>query len=92
MGKVVVSLRVNPESDEVDLDALINDIKSRLPQHYEILKHEKEYIAFGLYALRLYVAMPENFEGGTDELERSLTEMDGVSSVDVDFVTRTDAL
>ena len=92
MGKVIVSLRVNPESDEVDLDKLISDIKSKLPSYYEILRHDKEYVAFGLYALRLYIAMPEDFEGGTDELERSLTEVKGVSSVDIDFVTRTDAL
>lgn len=92
MGKVVVSLRVNPDSDEVDLDSLISSIRAKLPPYYEILRHEKEYVAFGLYALRLYIAMPEDFEGGTDELERSLTEVGGVSSVDIDFVTRTDAL
>ncbi|MEM0015044.1 MAG: elongation factor 1-beta [Zestosphaera sp.] len=92
MGKVVVSLRVNPDSDEVDLDSLINGIKAKLPQYYDILRHEKEYVAFGLYALRLYIAMPEDFEGGTDELERTLTEVSGVASVDIDFVTRTDAL
>lgn len=63
LGKVIVSLRVNPESDEVDLDKLISDIKSKLPSYYEILRYEKEYVAFGLYALRLYIAMPENFEG-----------------------------
>ncbi|MGC8975710.1 MAG: elongation factor 1-beta [Thermoprotei archaeon] len=92
MGKVIVSMRVNPESDEVDLDKLVSDIRSRLPSYYEILRYEKEYVAFGLYALRLYIAMPEDFEGGTDELERSLTEVEGVSSIDIDFVTRTDAL
>jgi len=92
LGKVIVSMRVNPESDEVDLDKLVSDIRSRLPSYYEILRYEKEYVAFGLYALRLYIAMPEDFEGGTDELERSLTEVEGVSSIDIDFVTRTDAL
>ncbi|MFN3268167.1 MAG: hypothetical protein ACK416_02790 [Zestosphaera sp.] len=41
MGKVIVSLRVNPESDEVNLDKLVTEIKSKLPTYYENLKTAK---------------------------------------------------
>ncbi len=92
MGKVIVALRVNPESDSIDLENLISDIRRALPKHYEILKYEKHYIAFGLYGLMLYIAMPEDFEGGTEELERILTSVNGVSSIDIEYVTRTEML
>jgi len=92
MGKVIVALRVNPDSDSVNLDNLIDDIRAVLPKHYEILRYEKHYIAFGLYGLMLYIAMPEDFEGGTEELERILTSVNGISSIDIEYVTRTDAL
>jgi elongation factor 1-beta len=52
------------------------------------MKAEKFYIAFGLYGLRLYITMPEEYEGGTYELENLLSSIDGISSVDVEYVTR----
>ncbi|MEM2763777.1 MAG: elongation factor 1-beta, partial [Sulfolobales archaeon] len=69
MGRVVVAVRVNPESDEVDIDRLVGKIRQVLPSQYELVKAEKFYIAFGLYGLRVYLAMPEEYEGGTYELE-----------------------
>ncbi len=89
MGRVVLAVRVNPEGSEVDLDELLERIKASLPPHYEILRSERFYIAFGLYGLRLYLAMPEDYEGGTYELENILSSVEGVSSVDVEYVTRT---
>ncbi len=91
MAKVLVVLRVNPAGENVDIDKLIERIKENLPKDFELIKHEKTYIAFGLYALRLYVIMPENFEGGTERLEEYLKSVEGVASVDIEYVTRTEA-
>ncbi|MCS7098911.1 MAG: elongation factor 1-beta [Sulfolobales archaeon] len=88
MGRVVVAVRVNPLSDEVDLEELTTRIRRSLPPQYEFLKSEKFYIAFGLYGLRVYVAMPEEYEGGTYELENVLSGVEGVASVDIEYVTR----
>ncbi len=88
MGRVVAAIRVNPSSDEVNLDELVEKIRYSLPSHYELVKAEKFYIAFGLYGLRIYITMPEELEGGTYELESVLCNLEGVSSVDVEYVTR----
>ncbi len=88
MSKVILAVRVNPEGSEVDLDELLARIRESLPPHYELLKSERFYIAFGLYGLRLYIAMPEDYEGGTYELENVLGGVKGVSSIDVEYVTR----
>lgn len=88
MGRVVVAIRVNPQSDEVNLEELTAEIKQSLAPQYEFLKAEKFYIAFGLYGLRVYIAMPEEYEGGTYELENTLSKLKGVASIDVEYVTR----
>ena len=88
MGRVVVAVRVNPQGDDVNLDGLVDRIRQALPSQYSLLKTERYYIAFGLYGLRLYVSMPEEYEGGTSELEDILSGIEGVSSVDVEYVTR----
>lgn len=88
MGKVVLVVRVNPQSDEVNLDELVDKIKHTLPSQYDVMKVEKFYIAFGLHGLRIYITMPEEYEGGTYELENLLSNVDGVGSVDVEYITR----
>lgn len=90
-SKVLVVMRVNPESTEVDLDRMISEIKSKLPSEFEIVKSEKVYVAFGLYVPRLYIVMPEEYEGGTSKIEEVIKSVPGVSSIDIEFVTRTEA-
>ncbi len=91
VAKVLVAVRVNPEDIDVDLDKLVDEVKAKLPKEFEVVRHEKVYIAFGLYALRLFIIMPEEYEGGTEDIEKFLTSIKGVASVDVEMVTRTEA-
>jgi len=91
MAKVLVAIRVNPEDIDVDLDKLVNEIKAKMSKEFEVVRHEKVYIAFGLYALRLFIIMPEEHEGGTEDIENILTSIKGVASVDIEMVTRTEA-
>jgi elongation factor 1-beta len=88
MTDVLVVLKVFPDSDEVNLDKLAEEISKKLPQNYSIVRKETEPIAFGLQALVLYVKMPEETEGGTDTLEEIASNVEGVSHAEVVGMTR----
>ncbi len=91
MAKVLAAIKVNPADENVDLDKLAEKIKEALPKEYEVVKHEKVYVAFGLYILRVYVVMPEELEGGTSDIENYLSKIPEVASIDIEYVTRTEA-
>lgn len=88
MAKVLVGLKIFPEGLEVDLEDLTRRIGEKLPEDYKIVRRGEEPIAFGLKALKLYISIPEETEGGTDTLERIISEVEGVSQVEVEMVTR----
>ncbi|OYT31358.1 MAG: elongation factor 1-beta [Thermofilum sp. ex4484_79] len=88
MGKVLVLVRLLPEDVETTPETLLERVKEKLPEIYEVLRHQAEPIAFGLQALRMIIAMPEEYIGGTNELEEILSQVQGVSQVDVLNVSR----
>ncbi|UXD21490.1 elongation factor 1-beta [Ignicoccus pacificus DSM 13166] len=88
MVKVLVVTKVYPESVEKDLNELLEDIKKALPEGYEVAKHERIPVAFGLNLLKLYITMPEETEGGTSKLEEILKNVEGVSEVEIETVHR----
>ncbi len=88
MGKVLVLVRLLPEDVEIDPETLLKKVKENLPEIYEVLRHQAEPIAFGLQALRMIIAMPEEYVGGTNELEELLAKIEGVGQVDVLNVSR----
>ncbi len=88
MAKVLVLLKVLPEDINIDLEELKNKIAEALPEGYEIKGYDIEPIAFGLKALRLYVFIPEETEGGTEPLEKAVMNVEGVSQVEVEAVHR----
>ena len=83
MGEVAVTVRLMPESAEVDLGKLEAMIKERAKVH----SISREPIAFGLEALRV-VAVIEDAAGGTEPLERELAGLPGVGNVQVIGLTR----
>ena len=83
MAEVAVTIRLMPESTEVDLGKLEELVKERVKVH----SISREPIAFGLEALRL-VAVIEDTAGGTDPLERELADIPGVGNVQVMGLTR----
>ena len=83
MAEVAVILKVMPESDEVDLGKLESMVRERVKVH----SVSREPIAFGLEALRV-VAVVEDAAGGTEPLERELSCLPGVGSVQVTGLTR----
>ncbi|MCS7128894.1 MAG: elongation factor 1-beta [Sulfolobales archaeon] len=88
MAKVLVVVKVYPESIELEPEVIVERIKSNLPYGVELLRYDVEPVAFGLNALRLYLAMPEETEGGTEPIEAAISSTEGVSNVDVELVHR----
>ncbi len=88
MGKLVVIIKVFPKDININLDNLVETIRKNLPSYYEIKKYEKVPIAFGLSALVLSITMPEDVKGGTEELESLIKNLDEVSEVNVEYVSR----
>jgi len=89
MARVVVIVRVLPEEADTPPENIIDAIKSSLPSElYEVIKSKVEPVAFGINAIYLWIAMPENIEGGTYDLETRLSGVKGVGQVDVVSVSR----
>ncbi|MGB9827369.1 MAG: elongation factor 1-beta [Thermosphaera sp.] len=88
MAQVAVVVKILPEDVETPLNELKARIEQSLPQGYQVKASDEEPIAFGLKALRLLIAMPEETEGGTEPLENLLMSIQGISQVEVEAVYR----
>ncbi|WP_442786680.1 elongation factor 1-beta [Infirmifilum sp. NZ] len=88
MAKVAILVRILPEDAEIKPEDLYQRISQKLPEKYQIAQYQSEPIAFGLEALRMVILMPEDVEGGTEEIESILSGVPGVSQVDVLSVSR----
>ena len=88
MAKVVVTLKIMPDSPKVNLDVLqkaaLKKIKDAIGDTET--KVEKEAIGFGLNALKILFVMDEN--KNVDVIEESVRKIKGVQSVDVVDVRR----
>jgi len=87
MGKVAARIKVMPESPEVDLDALQERMEQVLPEGAKINGFERDDVAFGLVALYPTVIVPDE-SGGTDAVEESFADVEGVEGVSVEDVGR----
>ncbi|MFH1850176.1 MAG: elongation factor 1-beta [archaeon] len=88
MAKVIITLKIMPDSPEANLD----DIKGKAIKLIEaasgdVGKVEIEPIAFGLKALMIYMILDEA-KGSTEDLENSIAEIENVSSCSVTDVRR----
>jgi len=83
VGEVAATVRLMPESADVDLKRLEAEVRARVKVH----SVEREPIAFGLEALRIIAVIPDA-AGGTDPLEKILSGISGVGNVQVVDVRR----
>lgn len=88
MARVLVKLRIFPESVELDLKELTRRISERLPENAKIEGVGEEPIAFGLNALLLLVSMPDE-EGFMGRVEEAVSNTQGVNEIQIISVTRT---
>jgi elongation factor 1-beta len=82
MGKVAAKIKVMPQSPEIDLDELQEQLEDALPEGAKINGFERDDVAFGLVALFPTVIVPDD-AGGTEAVEESFASVEGVASVDV---------
>lgn len=87
MGKVAAEIKVMPENDEVDLDALQEELEKSMPEGAKINNVRREDVAFGLVAIIPTVVVPDD-AGGTEAVEEAFSEIEHVQSVSVEGVTR----
>ena len=89
MAQVVVTLRVMPNDISIDLSALEAKAKKEIVDfcNSQEFKTQIQPIAFGLKALDILFVMDES-KGNTEELEKKISQIDGVESVEVTDVRR----
>ena len=82
MANVIIKLKIMPESLDIDLEELKGKIEKALEKagSVKINLIEVEEIAFGLKALIITLAWPENLD--TEKAENA-AKIPGVSSVEV---------
>ncbi len=87
MGEVVATIKLMPDSPDVDIAKIKVDIEKSIPKEAELHKIEEEPIAFGLIALNVMVVVGD-VEGGTEKVEEALSKIVNVGSVEVVDVRR----
>ena len=87
MGEVLTTMKIMPESPDVELDAIKETIKNSMPEGAEIHEISEEPIAFGLVAIILSF-ITEDGEGGSEAVEAMVSEIDDVASFEITGVGR----
>ena len=89
MANVVVTLRIMPQDTSVNLSDIESEAKKEIVEfcNSREFKTEIEPIAFGLKALIIFFVMEES-KGSTEELEKKISHIEGVESVEVTDVRR----
>ena len=90
MARIVVTLKIMPESPETDFKTIESDSKKLIENFVGKTETKIEYeeIGYGLKALKLTFIMDES-KGSTDAMEDQIRNVDGVQSVEVIDVRRT---
>ncbi|BBL61854.1 MAG: elongation factor 1-beta [Methanobrevibacter arboriphilus] len=87
MGEVVATVKLMPESPDVDLEQMKIDAQNVVSEDAELHKIDEEPIAFGLVALNVMFIIDDG-EGGTEIVEEKLAKLPNVNSVEVLDVRR----
>lgn len=84
MGMVVMTYKVNPDSDvdDVDSDAIAEAIRGLRTDNYDVQKVETKPLAFGLKFVQVHVTMNDG-EGLADAFEAQMSEIHGVGEIEV---------
>ena len=87
MGEVLTTMKIMPDSPDVDLEAIKSTIESSMPEGARIHEMSEEPIAFGLVAVILQF-ITEDGEGGSESVEEMVQAVDGVASFEITGVGR----
>jgi elongation factor 1-beta len=81
LGEVAIIFRVMPDGPEVDLENIKKNIADKIPKNAKLNKIEDKPVAFGLKALEVQIILDDR-QGGTDEIEEILNNIEFVQSVE----------
>ena len=82
MARLLLVAKILPTGVEVDLDGVVNSIKESLKDGIEIKEYAKEPLAFGLEFIKAQFTL-DDAEGQMNSLEKTVTDVDGVSEFEV---------
>ncbi len=89
MARVVITLKVMPDSLDVDLNKLEQEVIKKI-KHFAgetEIKKEFEPVAFGLKALKIIFVCDEN-KSNLEELENNISSLNHINSVSIIDVRR----
>ena len=87
MGEVLTTMKIMPDSPDIDLEAIKSTIESSMPEGARIQEISEEPIAFGLVAVILQF-ITEDGEGGSEAVEEMVQSIEGVASIEITGVGR----
>lgn len=87
MARLVARIKILPADSETDIEVLIKNLKTGIPDGMELKAHAKEPIAFGLNAL-LGDFLLDDAEGEMEKLEESLKKIEGAGEIQVITISR----
>jgi len=87
MAEVIVTLRIMPDSPSTDLKRIEEAAKKEIEEYGEIGKVDVVPVAFGLKSLNIVLIIDEK-KGDTEKLEKKISAIKGVNSVEVIDVRR----
>lgn len=84
MGEVAVILKIMPESPEVDMAKLQEDIKAKVPGIQDM---KVEPIGFGLSSIKIAM-ITEDDEGAADKIEGLFVGIEGIDRAEIESLNR----
>jgi elongation factor 1-beta len=90
MANAIVTIRIMPESPDVDLQHLLREAEKKIDHFigsHKQKQHEIKPVAFGLKSLDIHFMMDEA-KGSPDPVAEAIEALDGVQSAEVTNVTR----
>ena len=87
MGEVLTTMKIMPDSPDVDLESIKATIKDSMPEGAKLHDMSEEPIAFGLVAIIINF-ITEDGEGGSEPVEEMVSGIEGVASIEITGVGR----